>query len=620
MTGPAIRRRWRLDRRWRLARAVLVVIALAASATVAVGDRPRATASPTPVSPGVYLAGSGANRSSAQVDRVSLPAITSGPSALVPIQTASQAGVPAIGMAITPDASTAVFLRQDGGVFTVNVASGAISGPVMLPSPGSAGGQVAADPGDSTKVFVADGTGGVFRIDLGPGPGAPRDTLIAVAPAVVAQTIAMAPDGKTAYVGGHLGPTGAEVVVAVPVGGGPAIVWSRPPGANVGPAVTDLALTPDGRRLFGTDGASVFALSLPLSVAEGASPSVTVPGTTTVTVGPNGGTVYAGGVDGNQNAFVTGFPVGSPNPLATRTLQPNAEGAAVSLAVSPDGATLIAMVGASTLYPIPVNGGGPLPPGRGVAVPGGFTAGGGNEVVAITPDQAPTASFVAQPQPAGTAATFDATGSGVAYGSIVGYQWSFGDGATVSGTGPKTAHAYAHAGTFTIIVTEIDSAGTTVPPAVAGTPFAVDGSGQTPYRQASTSAAAQATITIPVASTPPPPPATSPTSQPAQSVPQLRADPTVGPPGTVVTVTGTGFPPNTTVTVLWSISSGSAVATTNGAGDLTTQLLVLVPDVLGPRYAMVASFSGATAPFLVVADGVEPGGSDASTLFRSESP
>ncbi|MGI8751352.1 MAG: hypothetical protein ACR2MN_03400 [Acidimicrobiales bacterium] len=60
--------------------------------------------------------------------------------------------------------------------------------------------------------------------------------------------------------------------------------------------------------------------------------------------------------------------------------------------------------------------------------------------------------------------------------------------------------------------------------------------------------------------------------------------------------------------------------TTDGAGNLTTPLSILVPDVFGPRFALVASFSGATAPFLVVADGVEPGGSSASPVFRSESP
>lgn len=335
-------------------------------------------------------------------------------------------------------------------------------------------------------------------------------------------------------------------------------------------------------------------------------------------MGPNGGTVYTGGV--NNGAFVAGFPVGSASPVVSQGL-PAAPAGQVSVAVSSDGGTLVAAVGGAKIYPVPVNGGNPLPPGRGVGFPGGFAAGNGNEVMAITPDQAPAASFVAQPQPIGTTSTFDATKSAVAYGSIATSQWSFGDGATVTTTGPTTAHTYAHTGSYTITVIETDSAGTAVPPGVAGTPFLVDGPGQTPYRQTATSATAKATITVPAA-TPPPASTTTPTTQPGQreSIPQLMTNPAVGPPGTIVTVTGTGFPQNTRVTVLWCVSSGSSVATTDGAGDLSTQLLILTPDVLGPRYAMVASFSGATAPFLVVADGVEPGGSGASPVFRSESP
>lgn len=619
MTGPGIRRRWRLTR------GILVVVALAVSATVAIGDRPRATASPTPVSPGVYVAGSGANGGNAQADRFSLASITAGQSPLVAFQTPNQPGVSAIAMAVTADASTAVVLRQDGGVFALNVASGVPTSPVMLPTPAPASGspgQVAADPADPTKVYVVDGSG-LFRIDIGPGAEAPRATPIA-AGVPIAQALAVSPDGQTILVGGSekvAGASNAEAVAAVPVAGGAPVIWSRPAGATIGTGVTDLALTPDGRRLFGADGASVFGLTLPLSATEGANPSVAMGGAGAVTVGPNGSTVYAGGVDANQNAFVAGFPVPSPNPVATRTVQPSAQGDDVSVAVTPDGSTLVAAVGGSTLYPVPVNGGNPLPPGRGVGLPGGFAAGHGNEVLAVTPDQAPAASFVAQPQAVGAASTFDATKSTVAYGSIASYRWSFGDGASATTTAPTIAHPYTHTGSFTITVTETDSAGTTVSPAVAGTPFAVNGPGHTPFRQAGTSAAARATITVPAANAPPPG-ATTPSSQPGQpqSVPQVMTNPTVGPPGTTVTVTGTGFPPNTTVTVLWSVSSGSAVVTTDGAGNLTTQLTILVPDVLGPRFALVALFSGATAPFLVVADGIEPGGSNASPLFRSESP
>jgi hypothetical protein len=600
---------------------LLVVVTLIVSVMVVTGDRPPATAVPSPVSPGVYVVG-GTGPSTPEADRFSLAGITSGQTPLVPNQKAGQpSGGPFGGMAITPNAATVVVLRHDGGVSTLDVATGSLSNPLVLVDPGGAG-QVAADPADSTKAFVALGTGNVFRVSFGSGPGPPVATPIA-ALAITAQTLVAAPDGQTVYIGGRdKTPDHRQAVVAVPANGGAPVTWSPPPSSG---GVTDLALTPDGTRLFGADGASVFALGLPLSPTEATALSRPMPGARTVTVAPNGTTVYAGGV-ANGQAFVAGFPVAAPNPTVSQGLGPAGPGGVVGLAVSPDAGTLVATRGdpgspSTTITAVPVNGGTPLRPGPPMAIPLGFQTDNGDQV-AVTPDQAPAARFVAQPQPLGTPSTFDATGSSVAYGSITTYQWSFGDGVAVTTTGPTIAHNYAHPGTFTITLVETDSAGTTVPPAVAGTPWAVDGPGQTPYRLASPAASATATITVPAATLPTTPAATGSTvaGQLQAPVPQLATNPTVGPPGTIVTVTGAGFPPNTTVTVLWSVSSGAAVTTTDAAGDLITQLLILVPDVLGPRYAMVASFPGATAPFLVVAGGVEPGGSNADPVFRSESP
>lgn len=181
-------------------------------------------------------------------------------------------------MAITPNASTGVVLRQDGGVFALNVGSGAPTPPVMLPAPEGSG-QVAADPADSTKAFVA-GPGGVFRINLG--PGAPTADSILGPTTFTAQSVAVSPDSQTVYGGGSekgsAGAGGPEAVAAVPPAGGNPILWSRVVGPNIGTAVSNVALTPDGKRLFGADGASVFGLTLPLAATETANPSVSWPG------------------------------------------------------------------------------------------------------------------------------------------------------------------------------------------------------------------------------------------------------------------------------------------------------------------------------------------------------
>jgi len=259
-------------------------------------------------------------------------------------------------------------------------------------------------------------------------------------------------------------------------------------------------------------------------------------------------------------------------------------------------------------------------------VVGGAGQGGGARVLAVTPDQAPVASFLTKPQPVGAPSTFDASNSTVAYGSITSYRWSFGDGTTATTSGATTSHTYTRSGSFTIKVVETDSAGTTVAPAVSGTTLAVDGPGQTPYRRADPSAAAIATISVPSTDTTTPPSPTTPSGQPGQpglpgaAKPQLTLRPPLGPPGTIVDVSGAGFPPDMAVTISWSTSTGSTLATTDGVGNLSAQLLVLIPDVLGARFATVSGFAGVTAPFQVVASTVEPGGPRARAVFRSQSP
>jgi hypothetical protein len=86
-----------------------------------------------------------------------------------------------------------------------------------------------------------------------------------------------------------------------------------------------------------------------------------------------------------------------------------------------------------------------------------------------------------------------------------------------------------------------------------------------------------------------------------------------------VTVTGQGFPGDALVTVTWSLSSGSSVAKTNASGQFTTTLMVLVPDVLGPRDAVAKAYK-ASAPFLVVPNSSQPGGDNEQLIYRTEGP
>ncbi len=63
-------------------------------------------------------------------------------------------------------------------------------------------------------------------------------------------------------------------------------------------------------------------------------------------------------------------------------------------------------------------------------------------VIAMTPDQAPTASFLAYPAPQGVSSYFNASSSSSPVGSIASYTWNFGDGCTETVTSATVAFAY----------------------------------------------------------------------------------------------------------------------------------------------------------------------------------
>ncbi|WP_210480612.1 LamG-like jellyroll fold domain-containing protein [Naasia sp. SYSU D00948] len=76
---------------------------------------------------------------------------------------------------------------------------------------------------------------------------------------------------------------------------------------------------------------------------------------------------------------------------------------------------------------------------------------------APAPNQAPTASFTASVS--GSTVTTNGSGSTDADGTIAGYRWDFGDGATA--TGATASHTYSQAGTYRITLTVTDDDGAT---------------------------------------------------------------------------------------------------------------------------------------------------------------
>jgi hypothetical protein len=271
------------------------------------------------------------------------------------------------------------------------------------------------------------------------------------------------------------------------------------------------------------------------------------------------------------------------------------------MAIAPDGNTLIVFgydqnsspnrTVAHSIPLLPAGAFGPLAPRVTVtahAPTQNYRPAYGAQDIAITPDQAPVAALTPAAGTKGSPVVLDASPSTVAYGSIVHYAWNFGDGHTAVTTTPTVVHTYGapHSG-YTVTVTETDSAGNSIPPAPFSAPRPVNTGGKTPYVNASFSARASESVPIsppkpppPSPTTPPPPPATTtlpspatstppttvtaapqhrPPPRPRRAAPHLVLTPTIGPPGTIVTVSGKGFSPQTMITVKWSVSVGSVL-------------------------------------------------------------
>ncbi len=269
------------------------------------------------------------------------------------------------------------------------------------------------------------------------------------------QGIALTPDGQNLYVADWASDNVAEFHVLSDGSLEPMASPSAPAGA----APAFVAVTPDGKHAYvannGDGTVSEYSIGssgrlFPIGhVTAGPAENFY-----SVTISPNGKSLYAA-----DDSTVAEFGIGSSGVLTAKGTAPAHGGGAENLWFTADGkSAYLANYNsgqASNVAEYNVSAAGLLTAKSTATVP----AGGGPASVMIPPDQGPHASIDVAVRPAGTGTRFDASKSTDSDGSIVRYDWNFGDGTVEPNAGRSPKHVYKAGGTFTVTVTVTDDSG-----------------------------------------------------------------------------------------------------------------------------------------------------------------
>lgn len=481
---------------------------------------------------------------------------------LTPLEPGSVAAERPLRLAMTPEGDD-LYATADDGILQYDVApDGRLTpkSPALQPV-GGLPYAIAIHP-DGASAYVTDlRRERVLQYDIaGGGHLQPKDP--AAVPAGHFPTgIAVRPNGRTAYALVR----GGIAVFDVGADGGLVV---RPARVEApGSSLMDLALTPDGRHLYATslggdvlqfdvgdDGTPVPKSQPELDLGHGVRP-------VGIAVVPSGSAVYVasrgGAVPGGQAVFAfTVGPDGGLSPVPTPALTV-ARSRLWFLTASPDGKSLFAAGGDGHLFDI--GAGAALAPKAtpSVDLRGAFG-------VVVSPNQAPIADFTTTaPATAGQPTQFDASTAIDPDGSIVRYDWDFGDSTMLLDGGPTPTHVYPSAGTYTATLVVTDNEG-----ASTGTIFTggtVLGFG-TPVAQASRAVQVLAAAAAPPA---PPPPASG--VVPTQALrpdlgETLLADPVTG----TIRVRLPGEELFQPLTDLEELPMGSTIDARRGRVELTT--------------------------------------------------
>ncbi len=356
---------------------------------------------------------------------------------------------------------------------------------------------------DLQSLYVADhGSGGIHQYTVtASGTLAPKSPASVAVP--FATDIVVTPDGTSAYASSQL--DGIDSFDVTPGG-----LLVAKAGANattaVGGAGDALGMTADGRFLVVGTPAGVRVLAIgaggALTAVGGAVPGPASP--LYVTVSPDGRSVYVSGsaTDLYLYSLSSAGALTAQSP-ATRSFSPQFAG---QLAISPDGHSAYVPAGAVVnQFDIGATGG--LTP----KAPAGAAAATFGQTVTVSPDELAVAGFTAAIGAPGSPTTFDASKTIDPDGTVVRYDWDFGDGTAAANGGAKVSHIYATDGIYTASVRVTDNRGCSAP-SFTGHQWLCHGSG---------SAAQALTVGNPAVATTPDVPVTTPNA-PARSAKLVR--------------------------------------------------------------------------------------------------
>lgn len=367
-----------------------------------------------------------------------------------------------IGIAITPDGKTA--LATDGighSVSIIDIASNKATGAIPLARQPF----LIAINSLGTVAYVTnflDGT--VTPIDLTTNPPTPHTPFLSDLGSPTPTGIAISFDNKNLYVvnsvTNHLTPFDISTNPLAPVMG-----TSAPLPTSAGSQFLTIALTPASAPIqkafipvLDSSGATSTVLSLSLANPQAPSPAVPIllngrSRPLGAAVSPDGAFLFVADSDPTTGFAVSIIDTQNDSLLGEIVFTVGDELQIV--AITPDGKQLLVDdLTNDGVFPVDLT---TVLPSIQAIIPTGNTP----ALIAITPDQAPHASFTANAVPAGSSTLFDASNSASPVGSIANYLWDFGDGTDPIGTAsPQITHTYAAPGTYSACLTVTNTAGT----------------------------------------------------------------------------------------------------------------------------------------------------------------